>query len=360
MCSALTALLVVALGALYATLPLLLLPFTSVAPARAGQVVVVTGSSSGIGADMAQQLGRAGYTVVLAARRQSELEAVAASVLAAGAPGALPIAADLGRAEDCERVVNATLARYGRLDYLVINHALFDDGLFVEKDVAAIDATMLAQFKVNVLGPAYLIRAALPALEAAPGGGHIVEVSSGSIKIPVPFHVRRLRRRRRRRRRCRRRAPLLLRRSRALSRSAPPHPTPPLLAAQPGYVTTKSALGAFIKAVAAELQLLRSPVIFTTAILGMIGTPEVLVHEGLRPLAYPVADTAREIIIAAQRGEREVYVPHWTSYGVTLSFFSQRLESFFMSAMYTLKIPAYVARLNELQRSPAAATPAEL
>jgi hypothetical protein len=132
---------------------------------------------------------------------------------------------------------------------------------------------------------------------------------------------------------------------------------------QPGYVTTKSALGALVKAVSAELQLLRSPVVFTTAILGMIGTPEVLVHEGLRALAYPVADTAREIIIAAQRGVREVYVPHWTSYGVTLSFFSQHLESFFMSAMYTLRIPAYVAKLKEHERSPAngfAAPPAEL
>jgi hypothetical protein len=71
----------------------------------------------------------------------------------------------------------------------------------------------------------------------------------------------------------------------------------------------------------------------TSCILGMIATPEVTVHEGLRSMAYPVADTAKEIIVAAQRGQREVYVPHWTSYGVTLSFFSQYLEGLFMSEM---------------------------
>ena len=154
------------------------------------KVAIITGSSSGIGAEMAIQMGRAGYTVVLAARRKAELEVVAAQVTAAGAPGVLPLVADLGQAEDCERVVAEALAAFGRLDMLVINHAMFDDGLFIEKDVAALDATLLPQFKVNVMGPAYLIRAALPSLEKAPGGGSVVEVSSGSIRIPVPFHVR--------------------------------------------------------------------------------------------------------------------------------------------------------------------------
>ena len=186
-CGILSLIALAAVG-LYSIYPLLFPG--SIARARPGQVVIITGSSSGIGADMAVQYGAAGYTVVLAARRKSELDAVAAQVLATGCPGALPIVADLGSAEDCERVVSETLARFGRLDSLVINHAMFDDGLFVDKDVAALDATFLKQFQVNVMGPAYLIRAALPALEAAPGGGRLVEVSSGSTKIAVPFHVR--------------------------------------------------------------------------------------------------------------------------------------------------------------------------
>ena len=297
--------LVVVAWAAYEGLPLLFPP--AVSPALPGQVAIITGSSSGIGAEMAVQMGRAGYRVVLAARRKAELDRVAASVLEAGGPGVLPIAADLGSAEDCERVVSSALREYGRIDYLVVNHAMFDDGMFLGKDVAAIDA-MKVQFSVNVMGPAYLIRAALPALEAAPGGGRVVEVSSGSTKIAVPFH--------------------------------------------PGYVTTKSALTALIKAIAAELTLIDSPVRFVTCVLGMIGTPEVLIHEGLRSMAYPVYDTAKEIIVAAQRGVREAYVPRWTGFGVTLSFFSHFLEGVFMSSAYTFKIPAYVAELERNRRRP--------
>ena len=222
----------------------------------------------------------------------------------------------MGRGEDCARVVSEALAAFGRLDALVINHAMFDDGLFIEKDFAALDADLVAQFRINVVGAAQLIHAALPALEAAPGGGRVVEVSSGSTRIAVPFH--------------------------------------------PGYVTTKSALSALVKAVAAELTLIDSPVRFTTAVLGMIATPEVLVHEGLRSLAYPVDATAREIIVGAQRGAREVFVPHWTAFGCELSFFSPALERVFMSAAYTFKIPEYVAKLDSLKRRAPAAKPAEL
>ena len=101
--------------------------------------------------------------------------------------------------------------------------------------------------------------------------------------------------------------------------------------------------------------------VITTCILGMIGTPEVLQHPGLRSMAYPVQDTAREIIIASQRGVREAYVPHWTSFGTTLSFFSQALEGVFMSEMYTFKLPEYVKRLKELERGrPAPAGQGEL
>ncbi len=123
-------------------------------------------------------------------------------------------------------------------------------------------------------------------------------------------------------------------------------------------MTTKAALNALIRALAAEYSLLRSPVVFTSCILGMIATPEVWVHEGLRSMAYPVEATAREIIVAAQRGVREAFVPHWTGFGTTLSFVSPYLESIFMSHMYTFKIPAYVDKLRSLQRSSQGAGPA--
>jgi NAD(P)-dependent dehydrogenase (short-subunit alcohol dehydrogenase family) len=273
-----------------------------------GEVVVITGASSGIGAELARQYGAAGARVVIAARRRAELDKVVAETLAAGAPDAFFVAADMGKAEDCERLVAEALARFGGIDTLVINHAMFDDGLFLAMNTSAdLDATLLAQYRVNVMGAAYTIRAALPALEASARGGRLIEVSSGSIRIPVPFH--------------------------------------------PGYGTTKTALHGFVRHMSTELQLVHSPLRVTTAILGMIGTPEVLVHEGLRALAYSVHDTARDIIIAAQGKARKVFVPYWVGYGAFLSFFSETLEDFFMSEAYTFKIPEYRRALAQHDRA---------
>ena len=273
-----------------------------------GEVVVITGASSGIGAELAVQYAKAGASIVVAARRQAELEGVVSLALKAGAPAAIAIRADMGLQADCERVINATLEKFGGLDTLIINHAMFDEGLFVDRK--DFEKTLLSQFHVNVMGAVYTIRAALPFLEASARGGHVVEVSSGTTLIAAPFH--------------------------------------------PGYGTTKTALRGLIKHISAELSLLYSPVRFTTCILGLIGTPEVVVTEGLRALAYPVVSTARDIIVAAQNGVREAFVPHWVSFGATLSFldptYAKVVEHYFMSAMYTFRVPEYVEQLKVSDR----------
>jgi len=273
------------------------------------EIVIITGASSGIGAELAIQYARAGARLVIAARRQSELSEVVKLALSAGATDAIAVRADMGLREDCERVINSAVEKFGGVDTLVLNHAMFDEGLFIERE--DFDKTLLSQFNVNVMGAVHSIRTALPYLEASTQGGHIVEVSSGTTLIAAPFH--------------------------------------------PGYGTTKTALRGLLKHMSAELSLLHSPVKFTTCILGLIGTPEVMVTEGLRSLAYPVVDTAKEIIIAAQRGAREVFVPHWVSFGATLSFLDPSLlravEHFFMSAMYTFRVPEYVSQLKQFDRS---------
>lgn len=76
------------------------------------KVVVVTGASAGIGAALAEQLGAKVAKVVLVARRENELRAVAAR----SGPDALPIVADVTRRQDVQRVMDEALARFGRVD----------------------------------------------------------------------------------------------------------------------------------------------------------------------------------------------------------------------------------------------------
>lgn len=81
-----------------------------------GQVVVITGTSSGIGTQFARVLHAAGAQVVMAARRIERLE-----VLAAELPGSVPIACDVSVDAQCEVLVDATLARFGQIDVLINN-----------------------------------------------------------------------------------------------------------------------------------------------------------------------------------------------------------------------------------------------
>ena len=78
------------------------------------KVIVVTGASSGLGARWAPVLAACGASVVISARREPELMAVAAS-----SPGMVVIAADLTSADDRSRVVDQVLDRFGRVDVLV-------------------------------------------------------------------------------------------------------------------------------------------------------------------------------------------------------------------------------------------------
>lgn len=267
----------------------------------------MTGASSGIGAETAVQYGALGARVVLGARRLKELESVAVRVRAAGGE-AIVVAGDMGVARDCASLISAAAGAWGGsgIDTLVVNHALFDEGLFVERDAASLEATLGAQLRVNVLGAAWLLSAALPYLEASPRGGRVVDVSSGTTRIASPFH--------------------------------------------PGYGASKSGAAGLFRHVAAELSLLDSNVSITSAVLGMIATPEVTQHAGLSSAAYPVAATAKEIIEAGASRLKTVFVPKWIAVGTWLAYVSPALEHIFMNDFYTQHVPAYVAKLKEHAR----------
>ena len=142
-------------------------------------VVIVSGASRGVGAATALWLAKAGTAVTLIARSTEALETVARQVRQLGGPSLL-FKADVSDAGACQAAVADTLDRFGRLDALVNNAGV------VEPIAPAGDSDIdrwQYNIAVNLLGPFYLIRAAIAALREQ--GGRIVNVSSGAAAISV-------------------------------------------------------------------------------------------------------------------------------------------------------------------------------
>ncbi|MFT4659121.1 MAG: NAD(P)-dependent dehydrogenase (short-subunit alcohol dehydrogenase family) [Candidatus Aldehydirespiratoraceae bacterium] len=133
-----------------------------------GQVAIVTGASSGLGARFARVLHAVGATVVLAARRVDRLEELAAEL-----PGSLVVGADLSIAEDRERLVATTLEQFGRVDVLVNNAGV--------GTATRIEDETLEQFRfameVNVTAIWHLSKLCGESMVAA-GSGSIINVAS--------------------------------------------------------------------------------------------------------------------------------------------------------------------------------------
>ena len=85
-----------------------------------GRVAIVTGASSGLGAVFARALAQAGADVALGARREDRLGETRAAVEAAGRR-AITVRTDVARPEDCQGLVDATVAEFGKVDVLVNN-----------------------------------------------------------------------------------------------------------------------------------------------------------------------------------------------------------------------------------------------
>jgi short-subunit dehydrogenase len=155
-------------------------------PQRNGQVVIVTGASSGIGEAAAREFGRRGASVVLAARRVDRLEAVATDIEKMGTGAvALPVAADLSKLADIENLVETARARFGRIDVL-FNNAGFGRLNWLEKLDPVKD--IAAQFEVNVLGVVQTTRQVLPVM-IAQKGGHIINMASMAGLVGTPTYT---------------------------------------------------------------------------------------------------------------------------------------------------------------------------
>jgi len=129
-------------------------------------VFLITGASTGIGAATARHAAEAGHRLVLAARGAEKLEALAAEV------GGLAVVTDVTRWEDNERLVERALAEHGRVDVVFANAGFGGKRGWLEDTPEHWRDMVLT----NVLGAAYTVRAALPALKES--RGHVVITSS--------------------------------------------------------------------------------------------------------------------------------------------------------------------------------------
>jgi len=144
------------------------------------KAAVVTGASSGIGAELARQLARKGMRVALVARRTERLEELAAEIgLAGGSASVHPCdVADRASVETCARDVRA---RLGRIDLLVncagyVRHVLFKD-----HDTEDIQRMM----QTNYMGTVHWIKQVLPVMREQ-GAGWIVNFSSFAGLVAQP------------------------------------------------------------------------------------------------------------------------------------------------------------------------------
>ncbi|MEU5940755.1 SDR family oxidoreductase [Micromonospora sp. NPDC047548] len=144
-------------------------------------VVVITGASSGIGTATAYALARRGADVVLAARSEPALAAVARRCRDLGAR-ALVVPTDVTDPVAVEELAARAADEFGRIDGWVNNAAVSAVGLFDEIPVAEFRRVL----EINLLGAAYGIRAALPWLSMS-GGGVLVNNASVLAEVAMPY-----------------------------------------------------------------------------------------------------------------------------------------------------------------------------
>uniref|UniRef100_A0A8D2KYG2 Uncharacterized protein n=1 Tax=Varanus komodoensis TaxID=61221 RepID=A0A8D2KYG2_VARKO len=214
--------------------------------------VLVTGSSTGIGEQMAYEFARMGAHVMVTARREEQLQQVVQNLRGhfhcAGMQPAVPFALP------------------GGLDMLVLNHVGGNAGFQPFKGDMEL---VISSMTVNFLSYVQLTISAMDLLREA--HGNIVVVSSMSGRIPAPFST--------------------------------------------AYAAAKFALEGFYSSLRTELRLRGVDLPVTVAVLGYIDTDTALKIVGgkINMQASPKEDCAREIVRGGALRKREVFYPYWST-----------------------------------------------
>jgi NAD(P)-dependent dehydrogenase (short-subunit alcohol dehydrogenase family) len=132
------------------------------------KVWFITGAGRGMGADFAKAVLAAGHSLVATGRDPRRLAARLGP-----SDNLLTVKLDVTRPDDAEAAVKAAVTRFGRIDVLVNNAAIFEAGFFEELTPNQIDRTLAA----NLIGQMNVTRAVLPVMRRK-GTGHIITISS--------------------------------------------------------------------------------------------------------------------------------------------------------------------------------------
>ena len=148
-----------------------------------GKVVIVTGGGSGLGREMCLEFTSRGATVIASSNVVDEIEAVADECAQGGFAEAIP--ADVTVDDDVHDLVRTTIERHGRVDVLVNNAGIGIDVVAPDPDRRLLPDLTMDQWgqvmAVNLGGTS----AVLPAMIAR-GSGSIVNLSSGTVRSPLP------------------------------------------------------------------------------------------------------------------------------------------------------------------------------
>ncbi|KAJ7309593.1 hypothetical protein JRQ81_007646 [Phrynocephalus forsythii] len=231
-----------------------------------GKRVLVTGSSTGIGEQIAYDFARMGAQVVVTARREKRLQEVVQKCLDLGASSAHYLVSDMSNLTSARNLIEETKSLLGGLDHLILNHVGGTIG--VGPFHGDMDA-MMNSLTVNLLSYVELTVAALDVLRES--GGTIVAVSSMCGRLPCPFSV--------------------------------------------WYSTAKFALEGFYCSLRTELRLRKVDLPITVAVLGYIDTDTAVqsMDGKVTMVASPKDECAREIVKGGVLRQREVFYPYWST-----------------------------------------------
>jgi NADP-dependent 3-hydroxy acid dehydrogenase YdfG len=147
-------------------------------------VAIITGASSGIGAATAQLFAKNGYRIVLAARREERIIALADEIKSIGGE-AIPIKTDVAQLESINNMISQTLDGYGQVDLLFNNAGFARQKWLEEMDP---DRDIALQIQVNILGVIQTTRAVLPHMIKR-RRGHIINMSSMAGYVAPPTYT---------------------------------------------------------------------------------------------------------------------------------------------------------------------------
>ena len=257
------------------------------------KVVLICGASSGIGEELAYQLAEHGAKLVLVGRDQDKLAAVKEGVMKLGVSNhdVQSISFDFSDVKGSSGVINQTVAWFGKLDYLVSNHAARINGAFLGVPYQQDPAYIERIFRVNLLSHIELAVHALPHIEASKG--HMFFTSS--LAGEGPFYLRSI------------------------------------------YCSTKHALNGFFYSLQQELLARESPASLTIGAFGFINTKQVSEMTAGEPVGVP--KWAQGDVKVCTRGMMEAYVtrPLTMTYP-KIAAYVHRILWYFLPSFHDYKI----------------------